>query len=177
MQDSLTTLRTSTWPVHVYWACQRCKHGKFKPDKTPTPPHTHVTGCRYNREKIPPGGIILSPDDSAPLASTSPTAPPAAESSPAASSTEPNTDKSIPVAEAVPVTEPIPAAQTAEPVQGDQEGKLDPDMKMDSHTDYIEPSFDIRMLRQKLLEPSTSTKERLKLLLGLHYKFRHLPAT
>ena len=59
----------------------------------------------------------------------------------------PNTDKHIPVAEAVPVTTPIPATQKAEPVQGDQEGQLDPDMRMDSHTDYIEPSFDIRLLR------------------------------
>ena len=41
--------------------------------------------------------------------------------------------------------------------------------------EYIEPSFDIRMLRRKLLDPNTTDKDKAKLLLGLHYKMWHLP--
>eukprot|EP00959_Pyramimonas_sp_CCMP1952_P310926 6507057-Pyramimonas_sp.AAC.1 len=43
--------------------------------------------------------------------------------------------------------------------------------------DYIEPSFNIRMLRRKLEDPRITTKEAQKLLMGLHYNMWHLSAS
>ena len=42
--------------------------------------------------------------------------------------------------------------------------------------EYIEPSFDLRKLREKLMDPKLSDNAKAKLLMGLHYKMWHLPA-
>ena len=56
------------------------------------------------------------------------------------------------------------------------EGDLETEVKVIQDSDYIEPSFNIRELKKKLLDAALTTKQRLKLLLGLHYKMRHLGA-
>ena len=43
------------------------------------------------------------------------------------------------------------------------------------HPEYIEPSFNIRLLRTKLEDATLSTKDKSRLLMGLHYKLHHLP--
>ena len=42
---------------------------------------------------------------------------------------------------------------------------------------YIEPSFDLSKLRQRLLDPKTVQREKMAMLLGLHIKFWHAPAS
>ena len=43
-------------------------------------------------------------------------------------------------------------------------------------SDYIEPTFNIRMLRKRLEDANTPVSEIKRLLMGLHYKMWHLPA-
>jgi len=88
------------------------------------------------------------------------------------------------VVRTAPGSKPVPVAETttapttttsAPPVSS--EGSLDVDMRVQQLPDYVEPSFDLRMLKKKLLSPDITFRQRFKLLLGLHYKMWHLSAT
>ena len=176
MQDILNAAGEATsWPLKLYWACKRCKHGKKMPDKTNSPAHTFGPGCRFNREKIPPGGVILGPEDNPPEESPAPIAAPPGlpEPSPAAPPTSSSSSAASPSTEVDDKNSSTPL--DTEP-NASAEGTIESDLKLVPSSDYIEPSFNIRELKKKLLDPALTTKQRLKLLLGLHYKMRHLPA-
>ena len=174
MQDILTNLKTNTsWPLQVHWACARCKHGLKLRNGQSSPPHTYTPGCRYNKEKIPPGGVILSPDEVPrdDSSAASPAAPSARPSAPPASSSSSSSSAAAP--------RDASASSLKEPLKHEPnsaEGELETEVKVIQDSDYIEPSFNIRDLKKKLLDAALTTKQRLKHLLGLHYKMRHLPA-
>ena len=71
-------------------------------------------------------------------------------------------DEQPPLVSTAPTTPPLPPEDT--PPAADL-------------PDYIEPSFNIRMLRRRLLDTKTTKRDKLRLLLGLHYEMRRLPPT
>ncbi len=109
--------------------------------------------------------MVLSPDEEKEALSDPPAAP-----------VPPRTRLRTKTPPPAPSGDERPSEPLDEPkeVEGDLEDGVTL-MKQDNG-DYIEPSFNIRELKKKLLEPALSSKQRLKLLLGLHYKMRHLPA-
>ena len=74
----------------------------------------------------------------------------------------------------------LPASQPEEPAAVGESGAIpvaegEDIEKLADIPDYIDPSFNVRLLKRKLEDPKCTESDCARLLLGLHYKLWHLP--
>ncbi len=156
-QNHLKTPVT-TWFLD-FWSCAKCKFGS----KT-TEPHTYDRNCRL--------GPREPPDTTTPGAASSSSSTP---TSPSTTSRPLDTDDSTSTRPSTDV--PAPPAPHSAPrrryLKKQPPTTSDDDPTFVDQPTYIEPSFDIRLLKKQLNDPNVSKKEKIAGLLGLHIKFWH----
>ena len=152
------------WPNHddyvvILWACERCKHGRFKKlrdgSSEETPDHTRAHGCKFCPARdgsVPPGGVPERDQEEQPPARPLLPPPPGLEPAPA------------PVPEVQPpgtggARSPLDPAPPEPPGGAPGHAAADVVEEATAPSTYIEPSFDLKATKTVLSKKEAPNKD------------------